>query len=101
MGTAYSAPQQADLCAAATVPSDAVVEILDASDVVQLTMKVNAAGNFRSPSTAAGLPMPYKARVRAGGKTNVMGGAQTNGDCNSCHTAAGAEGAPGRILFPQ
>lgn len=30
-----------------------------------------------------------------------LAGAQTEGDCNTCHTAAGAGGAPGRILIPQ
>jgi predicted CXXCH cytochrome family protein len=25
---------------------------------------------------------------------------QTTGDCNSCHTQSGANGAPGRILLP-
>ena len=101
MGTVYSAPHEADLCAADTVPGDAVVEILDADGGVQVTMTVNSAGNFRSRSATAGLPMPYKARVRAGGKTNAMGASQTDGDCNVCHTAAGTGGAPGRILFPQ
>lgn len=64
-------------------------------------MRINAAGNFRSPSTSANVPLPYRARVRAGGKVNAMAGAQSDGDCNSCHTAAGAEGAPGRVMFPQ
>jgi hypothetical protein len=100
MGTAYPAPHQEDLCAS-TVPSDAVIEILDTTDVVKLTLPVNAAGNFRSMSTMAGVPVPYKARVRANGKVNTMGAAQSDGDCNTCHTALGASGAPGRIFFPQ
>jgi predicted CXXCH cytochrome family protein len=29
-----------------------------------------------------------------------MVGKVTSGDCNSCHTTAGANGAPGRILVP-
>lgn len=101
MGTAYATPHEADLCAAAGVPADAVVEILDTNDVVQLTLSVNAAGNFVSKSTSAGVPVPYKARVRAGGKVNAMASPQMSGDCNSCHTQAGAEGAPGRVQFPQ
>jgi hypothetical protein len=100
MGTAYSAPHQEDLCAADAVPADAVIEILDTNDVVQLTLPINAAGNFYSRSTRAGVPVPYKARVRANGKVNPMGAAQSDGDCNTCHTAAGANGAPGRIFFP-
>jgi mono/diheme cytochrome c family protein len=29
-----------------------------------------------------------------------MGAKQTIGDCNSCHTPTGANGAPGRIAAP-
>ena len=44
--------------------------------------------------------MPFKAEVLRGDKTNAMLTAQTNTDCGSCHTAAGANLAPGRILAP-
>lgn len=101
MGTAYASPHQADLCASDSTLTGAVVEILDTNDVVQLTLPINAAGNFRSLKTSAEVPVPYKARVKAGGKISAMASAQTTGDCNSCHTAAGAEGAPGRVLIPQ
>lgn len=101
MGTAFSTPHEPDLCAAADVPADAVVEILDGTDTVKLSLPINAAGNFRSRSTTAGFPLPYKARVVAGGKTVAMASAQMEGDCNTCHTAAGTGGAPGRILLPQ
>jgi hypothetical protein len=101
MGTAYASPHEADLCASDSTLTGAVVEILDTNDVVQLTLPINSAGNFRSLKTAATVPVPYKARVRAGTKTNVMAGAQSDGDCNSCHTAAGTGGAPGRVLIPQ
>ena len=101
MGTAYSAPRQEDLCAAADVPADAQVEILDLDGGVQLTLPVNAVGNFRSNSTQAGFTVPYRARVRANGKLNSMGAAQTDGDCNTCHTATGLNGAPGRVFFLQ
>ena len=30
----------------------------------------------------------------------AMVAAQTSGDCNSCHTLAGTNGAPGRIMLP-
>ena len=100
MGTAYGEVRQADLCAAAGVPADAVVEILDMNDVVQATLPINAAGNFRSTKTTAGFTLPYKARVKANGKTNAMASSQMDGDCNTCHTATGANAAPGRIFFP-
>lgn len=100
MGTAYGEVRQADLCAAAGVPADAVVEILDMNDVVQATLTINAAGNFRSTKTTAGFTLPYKARVKANGKTNAMASSQMDGDCNTCHTATGLNAAPGRIFFP-
>lgn len=101
MGTAYSTQKEADLCAADAVPQGAVVEILDTNDVVQLTLSINEVGNFYSSSTTAKVPVPFKARVRANGKVNAMAASQTDGDCNSCHTAGGLNGAPGRITWPQ
>ncbi|MDP1920357.1 MAG: hypothetical protein Q8L14_29200 [Myxococcales bacterium] len=100
MGTVFPSVREADLCAAA-VPTDTVVEILDAQDVVQFSLPVNAAGNFRSRTTAAGLTLPYKARVKSGGTVNVMASAQMDGDCNACHTVNGLNGAPGRVFLPQ
>ena len=46
------------------------------------------------------LALPYRAKVVVGGRERVMLTPQTNGDCNACHTQAGAEGAPGRIIVP-
>ena len=34
------------------------------------------------------------------GRERLMIAAQTSGDCNSCHTQAGASAAPGRLLTP-
>lgn len=101
MGTAYSDYHEANLCAAASPPADAVVEILDTNDAVQLTLPINAVGNFYSNNTQAGVPVPYKARVKANGKTLAMGSSQTVGDCNTCHTDTGLNGAPGRIVWPK
>lgn len=99
MGTAYAAAHEIDSCRSANVPAGAVVEILDANDVVQATLPINAAGNFYSASTTAGFTLPYKARVVANGKTNAMASPQMEGDCNTCHTAQGSGGAPGRIMW--
>lgn len=99
MGTAYASPREADDCKSANVPAGAVVEILDASGAVQATLPVNAAGNFSSSSTSAGFTLPYKARIVANGKTLAMASPQTDGDCNTCHTETGQNGAPGRITW--
>ena len=62
------------------------------------TIPVNSVGNFMLAGAA--IPLPYKARVQIGTATKTMVTPQTNGDCNSCHTATGANGAPGRIMLP-
>jgi mono/diheme cytochrome c family protein len=69
-------------------------------------LSVNTNGNFRShTSDNLALPLKYTAKVTytAGGvtKERAMASTQTSGDCNACHTANGANGAPGRIALPQ
>jgi mono/diheme cytochrome c family protein len=59
----------------------------------------NAAGNFFQESMTA-LSTPYTAKIIKGGKERAMTASQTTGDCNTCHTAEGANGAPGRLLLP-
>lgn len=77
----------------------ATVEIKGADGKV-ITLTTNAAGNFYSESMA-GLSTPYTAKIIQGGKERAMTASQTVGDCNTCHTAAGNNGAPGRILLPE
>ena len=42
----------------------------------------------------------HLAKVVTAGGSVAMIAPQTNGDCNACHSAAGAEGAAGRIVGP-
>lgn len=72
----------------------ATVVITDANGKT-LSLPTNAAGNFYTRETIA---MPYKAKVVYQGKENVMADAQGSGSCASCHTAQGANGAPGRVI---
>ena len=44
--------------------------------------------------------MPFTAKVTHQGRERAMTTTQTSGDCNGCHTQAGANGAPGRITLP-
>jgi cytochrome c553 len=74
----------------------ATVELLDKNGTVAATMTTNAAGNFFTKSP---IPSPFTAKVSLNGKTVEMTTPQTSGACASCHTAAGANGAPGRIAF--
>lgn len=76
---------------------DAVVEITDASGKVT-RLSVNSAGNFYLE--AQPIRTPYTATLRYQGRTRSMVTPQTSGDCNSCHTQAGTNGAPGRIALP-
>ncbi|MDB4937380.1 MAG: hypothetical protein JWP87_4352 [Labilithrix sp.] len=73
--------------------------------------KVNEAGNFyveaeqggpaKGPGGGGGgFKAPFRAKIVDGTKVRAMTGSVTSGDCNSCHTPAGKNGAPGRILAP-
>ncbi len=71
--------------------------VITGADGRTLTLGVNAVGNFSSTTTVAG---PFHAKVVRNGIERAMTVAQTAGDCNSCHTERGANGAPGRIMAP-
>jgi mono/diheme cytochrome c family protein len=58
----------------------------------------NYAGNF---FLDPGQPLTFPIRAKVvHGKERVMNTPQMKGDCNSCHTERGANGAPGRIALP-
>lgn len=65
-------------------------------------LETNAAGNFRLRSSDAdALVLPFTARViDASGNFREMAASQASGDCPSCHTASGLNGAPGRVAAP-
>jgi mono/diheme cytochrome c family protein len=100
-GTVYPSLHEIDGCHGAGPPPPLTVSITDTRGRV-FDMAVNEAGNFFLRSAAGGPPPrpPFRARVTDGTKTREMNGSVTSGDCNSCHTVAGANGAPGRILAP-
>ena len=95
-GTVFQGLRDEDDCRG--IPA-AVVEIIGSDGTVAFTMTANSVGSFTSTRSLSGIA-PYTARVTYGGNTIEMVGAQTEGSCNSCHTAAGLEGAPGRIVIP-
>jgi cytochrome c553 len=96
-GTVYPTGHEPDLCIASG-SNGAQVEITDANGQ-KTTLKVNLSGNFQAKSIAGFTP-PYTAKVLHKGQERAMLAPQTNGDCNSCHTQDGANGAPGRIRLP-
>ena len=94
-GTVYAGFHQVLDC---NGESGATVVITDANGQV-FTLTSNSAGNFYLP-VERGLQTPYTAKVVVDGVERVMFSPQTNGDCNSCHTQDGANGAPGRVHIP-
>jgi hypothetical protein len=95
-GTVYKTLHEPDNCNGAGPPPQLRVIITDANNRT-FEMPVNAAGNFFMRNR---IRVPYRARVTDGTNTRTMQGSVTSGDCNSCHTLAGARGAPGRIQAP-
>jgi hypothetical protein len=102
-GTVYATPHEPDDCnaKAVTAPSisKAVVEVTDKNGVVTSLM-VNAVGNFYQKTSTGPVALPYTAKLLYDGKVRAMVASQMSGDCNSCHTQAGTQNAPGRILLP-
>ena len=91
-GTVFSANTPDDCLGA----KDASI-IVTGADGKSIKMSANEAGNFY---TELDLVLPYQAVVVSGGKTKAMVSPQAVGDCNSCHTETGTNGAPGRITLP-
>ena len=73
--------------------------VITEADGTTHTLPVRASGNFVLESEAP-VAWPIRAEVRRDGKVAAMQDPVDSGDCNGCHTAIGAEGAPGRITPP-
>ncbi len=94
-GTVYSDGADADTCDGLSGVS---VELKSVDTGETVTATSNGAGNFFLRNVP--FSGKYTARVIANGKARAMVSAQTSGACNSCHTAAGGSGAPGRVIIP-
>jgi cytochrome c553 len=104
-GTVYATAHEPDDCNG-TASTAVKVVITDATQKT-FTVPVNAAGNFFLDPRTQKITMPYKAKVVSGTKSRAMSAAQTDGDCNKCHTENGTklkgskqEAAPGRVMAP-
>jgi hypothetical protein len=73
---------------------------LTGADGRTLEMVTNRTGNFFWRGRSSDLALPFKAEVERAGKKVAMLTAQTETRCPVCHTAAGANLAPGRIVPP-
>jgi hypothetical protein len=102
-GTVMGKANDDDDCAG--IGSTTVV-ITDAAGL-RIELQATSDGNFFygggdhfQSGTSKTLKMPYTAKVVRNGQERAMVAAQSDGDCASCHTAEGANGAPGRIVPP-
>lgn len=99
-GTVYRTLRESNDCNGVAPPPPVKITVTDARERV-FEMTANEAGNFFLESAGGPPPRaPFKVVLTDGTKTRAMEGTVTSGDCNSCHTAAGANGAPGRVLAP-
>ncbi|MEZ4222915.1 MAG: hypothetical protein R3B13_18375 [Polyangiaceae bacterium] len=95
-GTVYPTAREPDDCNGISA-IDVVVTDAQGKTV---TLSTNAAGNFFYEAAPGALVPPYNAKVVSGGKERVMKQSVASGDCNTCHTQDGKDGAPGRIYAP-
>lgn len=95
-GTVFPGLHDEDDCFGSTSTGTTVV-VTDAVGRV-FEVAVRPRGNFYQEPQAA--TFPIRAEVRRDGKVLAMKDPVQSGDCNTCHTAEGKDGAPGRILAP-
>lgn len=96
-GTVYPTAHEPNNCDGTGASGLAVVITGADGNVVTLTPNPSS-GNFY---TTTPIKTPFTAKVTdASGAQRAMMASQTTGNCNSCHTTAGANGAPGRIMAP-
>jgi hypothetical protein len=95
-GTVYPTAHEPDLCYGAD-GSDGVRVVITGADGQTTTLTPVPSGNFHLDT---GVMMPFTAKVTYKGRERAMAAVQTSGDCSSCHTQTGTNGAPGRITLP-
>ena len=95
-GTVYTSGHEPDGCLSPQAEQAQVI-VTDALGEVY-TVVVNDSGNFTLED--APLVPPFQAKIVFEGRERKMLTPQISGDCNSCHTTAGSNAAPGRIVLP-
>ena len=95
-GTIFPTAHEPDDCDGKDGAGVLTVTLIDVNGTVT-SLDVNSAGNFY---TTDELFPPLTVKVFDGTSERIMGAPLTAGDCNSCHTEKGVNGAPGRIMAP-
>jgi hypothetical protein len=98
-GTVYTGLHEPDLCYGKAPPPVLTVTVTDRLNR-QVSVFATDDGNFQVPVQNPPLRAPFRAQITDGKNTRKMNGQVTSGDCNSCHTVAGKNNAPGRIMAP-
>lgn len=99
-GTVYPTAHETNDCKGVAVTGASVQVTDSANKTYSATVQTN--GNFYMRAPPSLVP-PYTVKLTYQGRERDMTGlvtAPTDGDCNSCHTETGTNGAPGRILLP-
>jgi mono/diheme cytochrome c family protein len=97
-GTVYPTLYEQDKCLGFS--GGGAVIVTDANGKV-LTLPIGPTGNFSASKEDTGaFKFPLTAKVVVGEKERAMNHKPMTGDCNSCHTETGKNGAPGRIMAP-
>lgn len=102
VGTVYPTGHEPDNCLGLDGLTEQVFVEITMADARVVKLPVNESGNFLYDvkNDGGAVMFPFTARVLQGDLERKMLGPQTTGDCNSCHTQTGANGAPGRIVAP-
>ncbi len=98
-GTIYTALHEPDLCYGQAPPPVLTVTVTDKTGR-SVSVLASDDGNFQVPVQNPALKAPFRATITNGKTMRAMVGPITSGDCNSCHTEAGKNNAPGRIMAP-
>ena len=79
-----------------------VTVAITGADGMRVELVSNDSGNFKLDRWPGTNLFPYTAEVSRNGVVGKMltPRQQGQGDCNACHTALGANSAPGRIVAP-
>jgi hypothetical protein len=97
-GTVFPSGHEPNDCNGLDPTSIGLEVVLTDANGKDIPVSVNSVGNFYYTGALA---IPFTARLTENdGKVRAMATPQTSGDCNSCHTQTGANGAPGRITAP-
>ncbi len=95
-GTVMAAVHERDRCKSPPPPGG-TVEILELDGGVWWSTPVNSSGSFHNLDAG---PSPFVARLITDAGVKVSASLHLSGNCNSCHTAQGANDAGGRLTWP-